>query len=187
MRCSRRLIWIGHKDCARRLATDALVDWRRIGHIVLQRLCSYFLASALLEKIVLDWPQRLCSWIGDKDCGRQLQRLARRLLTDGLVDWRRIGHIVLVDWQQMRSSIGDGLGTKIVRQMLSSIGDGLGTKIVFVIFGNCYAREDCSGCARRLATKIVVVKCYSQVTIHVHYVESVDSLTATIGDKKGSF
>ena len=120
----------------------------------------------------------------------------------------------------MRSSIGDGLGTKIVRQMLSSIGDGLGTKIVFVIFGNCYAREDCSGCARRLATKIVVVKCYSRrfclaredcsglVTkmvlvdwrrigrlatskilnklilnklLHVHYVKSVDSLTAITG------
>ena len=44
---------------------------------------------------------------------------------------------MLVDWRQMRLSIGDGLATKIV----------------LVFFGKCLAREDCSG----LATKIVLV------------------------------
>ena len=99
----------------------------------------------MLEKIDLDWSQRLCSSIGD--------RCACRLATD---------------WPHCA------------------------TKIVLVFFGKCLAREDCSGLVTkivlvdwrrigRLATSKILNKLILNKLLHVHYVKSVDSLTAITG------
>ena len=117
------------------------MDWPQI-------LCLYCLASAMLEKIDLDWSQRLCSSIGD--------RCACRLATD----WPHCAtKIVLVFFGKcLAREDCSGLATKIVlvdwRQRLWSSATKIRSSI-----GDRWARRlatDWPHCARRLATDALV-------------------------------
>ena len=138
--CSRRLFWIGHKDCGRGLTRRLWSSATKIGSSIIDRWA---------RRLATDWPH-----------------CARRLATDALVDWRRIRHKdcatdALVDWRRIRHkdcvrNFWQVLCSRRLFWMCSSIGDkDCGRQVLFSSILPCSRRLFWIGhkdCARRLAT-----------------------------------